>query len=405
MTVDPQAFARGDAPAILAVIRQTLPHVWGLARGGFVTTDPEGTRVWVKGLADADAAEELTALAIADGLAPAQRSAADPLASVWTAAQKRLWVYGLKNGHAVSLIDAEEQQEVPANVPVLEPARAPQTLGSPTSSERMQSLAEAVRAACEFIVNDEGQRSKELVKLLWREGKSTQECAQTFGCGVHAVQARQSRLQRKIRLRMRRHPPNTSVGPAMVDLALAQDPDGLPTPLYERMAKDAASRISPSEPRPFGARLGWGLGISAVAAAGFAAMFFGLIPGPGDDVELPVAVSLTCDGPCGPGKSAQVKLLAPGEASKVALFERVGDNIEPLLVAPGGGGLTLPLGASDAMVPLPYSAKLGDSFGADATVVAVFSDSKMTGDATRSLAHGKLERKNVTVVTATISGT
>lgn len=382
--VQVEAFQRGDMSVIEDAVRSCLPWVWRFTKRGFLTTE-DGVPMYVRGVENPDAAEHEVEMILAACLGPEQRQRVDSLAtlerSVLAEAKRHLFRAGQRSGSVVDVATEEARAEVPAEVEDVDRLIAEGAMPSdavvPPDAGRAQE-GEALLALKNGYVGALDERSRALVHQRFAEEKTRAEVAASFDCGVASVTEREHRVRRKLAHAIRRVHPELEPKKASIDALLADrflDPTP-PLVTRERIATNVLRRIHIDPPRPFAARAAWAVGISAIAFALWLLMFFGVLPNPGDDVYPTPAVAATCAPPCAPGAALTLSVVAPRNAKNVAVaFLDEDDKAEPLLAGPGGASLSLPFGARDTSVPIPYEAEVPARAG---TIVAVFSERRLT---------------------------
>lgn len=379
--------------------------VWTLARRGFVCVEDDIPQ-YVHGIADHDVAERVVVQLLADLLSPDSRkaiAAGDLQASALRRAHQDLRAVAVRGGRVTSLRTAQDQALLPPAVDDLDRMIAEDTRPGPAEVPR-DADDEVWRAQagqlCTETVEAMDERSRTLVRMRFVEGKPPEDVAAHFTCGVAAVLAHEARLRRALSRALKKSMPTRPCGPATQDALLSESVfDAVPPPITRaRIRRDVLRRTFIDEPAPFGARLAWGLAASALAATAWALMFFGVLPHPDDDPLPEPAVQARCDGPCGPGQAVSLDVLAPQDAARVGFFVASGDAAQPLLVAPAGGPIRLPLGARTKLVPVPYTAKWPE--GATGDVVAVFAEGPVDAKVLADVAAGRVSAPGVSVTRA-----
>lgn len=396
--MQPEAFQRGDMPALEAAVEACQDLVWVLARRGFIT-QRDGLTFWVHGLSDHDAAEDATVHLIADLIGPTQRSKIDGepalLQAAMQHARQAFWQRAERAGRITTLKDGNDRALVPAEVedidalinhgqlPSAEPA-APDA--------QAEDWMRAAKQACLAQIQAADTRTQELVERRFRQGQSPADVAAYFTCGAAAVSAHESRVRRQLSRALGRDVPQGPRGAATIDAVLSDAPwsPAPPAITRARLRRDVLRRTFQDEPQPYGARLAWGLGAAAIAAIAWGLMFFGVLPGPGDDTYPTPSIEARCDGPCAPGQQMNVWVLAPKDAHRVAVALRSPDAPEQMLItSPSGGSIRLPFGSSVKLAPISYPAQLSTPLAAGAEVVAVFSQDQLTSAEIKSVLSGQ----------------
>lgn len=385
--------------------------VWALARRGFVVYE-DGVELYVHGASSHDVAEQMTIEVLAEVLGPASRKALGAVEGLVPAAlevaRRRLTAHAVRAGRVTSLVSASEKAQRPAEVEnldaLLAEGRTPDAGEVPYDASD-EAWRRAALGCCAALEKAADARTQTLIDLLWRKGQTPKQIADHFTCGVAAVLAHEGRLRRQLARDLRRALPDHPAGPATQDALLADACfTAAPPPVTRaRIRRDTLRRTFQEEPPSYGARLAWGLGISAVAAAAWALMFFGVLPGPEDDTYPEPTVEVDCKGACTPGAQARISVLAPRDASRVALWVAggPGEPPAPLLVGPGGGTFRLPLGAGTKLVPLPYEGQWPEQ-ARTSTVVAVFSGWHLSGEEATQIAAGRAAEPGVITKTVTL---
>ncbi|MEQ8276403.1 MAG: hypothetical protein RMA76_25575 [Deltaproteobacteria bacterium] len=374
-----EAFQRGDMDAIAEAVDVVLPWLWRLAGRGFLTQD-DGVPVWVQGIEDADEAADVIEHVVAGCLGPEDRPGLDGAAAlqlaVLRASREALVSHARRAGTLVDVQSVEARHEVPEGVEDLDAEIAggqrPSDAAVTTSVERTQ-LAEALRLIKDDYVGGLDERSTQLVHERFVLGRSREEIAKGFDCGVAAVTEREMRVRRKLGHAIRRVHHHLDLGPASLDAVLSDrlvDPSLHPV-TQERLRTQILRRIHIDVPRSFGARAAWAAAVAAVAFGLWLLMYLGVLPYYGDDTYPVPAVTAACASPCAAGSEVRIAVTAPQDATEVALaFVDANGKAEPLLVTPAGTSLSVPFGSRVKSVPIPYAAKAPGGAG---TVTAVFS--------------------------------
>ena len=371
--------------ALADAVDRCLDPVWRLASTGFTTT-VKSLPSYVAGVNDPDEAVALTRTIIAAVLVPERRKAIDAephlLAAALTEARQHLLDRAADNGRVVSIAAEHEANQVPEGTPdidaVIEQDRTP--ADPPAHHFRRDSDTETLNA-CQTTLELLDDRSQQLLELRWREGKTAREVATVFTCGPAAVSAHERRVRRKVRRALIKKFPARNFGAASVDRLLSEHIGraSLPAITRERLRSDILKRTFQSEPAPYRVRLGWGIAAAAVAFGLWLLMFFRVLPYYDDDVYPSPTVEVNCEGACTPGNEARIGVLAPSDARFVALFiSDASGTSRPWLTAPGGGVLSLPFGARERVVPLPYAATWPADIAGEAGVTAIFTGDRVS---------------------------
>lgn len=378
-----EAFQRGDMDALEAAVHSCQDLVWVLTRRGFLT-HRDGLTFWVHGLEDRDAAETLVVHLIADLIGPTRRAGIEDEAGLIKAAlvevRDVMWAQAERAGRITSVTEDETGAVLPSEVEdldaLIEQGAAPRQPSSPPDAQAEAWMQDAQKV-CTRVLTAGDERTRTLVELRIRKGHSTAEVAAHFTCGAAAIAAHESRLRRHLSRALAKALPAAPHGPATIDTVLAEEPWSATPPAITqaRIRRDVLRRTFQEEPKPYSARLVWGLGAAAVAAVAWALMFFGFIPNPNSDTYPDPAVQARCNGPCTAGQDLKVWVLAPRDATHVAIALRGARGPDQLLLTnPAGGTLRLPFGAGVKLSPIPYPVQLTESASTASELVAVFSD-------------------------------
>ena len=385
--VQPEAFQRGDMPALEAAVEACQDLVWVLARRGFIT-QRDGLTFWVHGLPDHDAAEHAAVHLIADLIGPTQRSKIDGEPALLQAAMQQVrqafWQRAERAGRITTLKDGSDRALVPADVQDIDALISSGELPSaePAAPDaQAEAWMQSAKQCCAAQAQGSDTRTQELIERRFRQGQSPAEVAAYFTCGAAAVSAHESRVRRQLSRALARDVPQGPRGPATIDAVLSDAPWS-PTPpaiTRARLRRDVLRRTFQDEPKPYGARLAWGLGAAAIAAIAWGLMFFGVLPGPADDTYPTPSVEARCDGPCTAGQPMKVWVLAPKDAHRVAVALRSPDAPEQMLItSPSGGSIRLPFGSNVKLAPIAYPAQLSSPLADGAELVAIFSQDELT---------------------------
>ncbi len=388
------------------------PSVWALARRGFLCTDAialgaERGPLRVLGTHPDEAARE-TEHVLAKSMTPNARAQLGSWAQIERAvleqARYDLFRAAERAGRLVSVHDADARKQVP---PEVEDLDARLSAGGELSEDLIVGLPlgdserrrhEAGRTATAAFLEQLDPRSRALVQLRFVEGQSVEAVASTFDCGRAAVIAHEGRLRRQLRHGLRVALSDPRVQDAEVDAFLAGREAELepPTPTWERIRRGVLTRTFREEPPSFSRRLAWGLGAAGLGLAGWLAMVGGLLPSPADDVRLGPKARLACQPACLPGAEATARVRGGRGSTRFAIFLDVGElDPQPLLTAPDGGTLRLPLGARVRELAVPHRLRLPADLPDDAKIIAVFSESRLSAgralDAARGVAASGVE--------------
>lgn len=352
-----EAYQRGDRAVLAGVIDETWREIWALGRDGF-TSEDEGRPVHVAPSDDLDQLERVTIEVLSQGLSPARRAETHDRgalrAALLTEARRRY---------------AEAQ------------ARRGQVLGGPAAptpeaeSWDLAQLEHHSAAAREAALALLGPRAAGIVAARFERGEPAASVGQGLGVGPASIRAVENRARRALARALRPQ----KFGPATLDAIFAghlqKPPPGI---TQERIKSRVLSRVEVTQARPYAARLTEALLFSALAAALYGLLYFGVLPGPDGDLRVEPRVELECKPACTSGSAATVHLLAPRPSDQVALYLVTNAEVEPLLVSPGGGGLRIPLVARDRPTALPYPVTLPKDLSAETRVVAVLSQERLS---------------------------
>lgn len=384
--------------------------VWALTRRGFLTRE-QSLLSWVLGIEDRDVAEEVVVHLIAEVIGPAQRQSIDSEEALKAAAlvhaKQVLWTRALRAGRVTTLQDDSHHAQVPPEVEDIDRLISARCLPSQDSvpqdagAEQWLKQAQEVCAQVEAASDD---RTKTLLQRRFREGQSCAEVAAHFTCGAAAITAHEIRLRRQIGRALQRALPDSPRGAGTIDAIFSEDAfSAVPAKITRaRMRRDVLRRTFQDEPKSFAARAVWGVAAGLIAATAWGLMFVGILPGYEDDTYPTPAALVLCDGGCGPGKTAQIQVLAPKDASRVAISLRTASGSVPLLASPTGGSIRLPFGSGTKMVPIAYPAQWPDDVPKSAEVVAVFSGIPLSSKQITALVDGDVSQAGVLLATATI---
>ncbi len=396
--------------ALEEAVEECQDLVWALTRRGFLTRDQD-LLSWVLGIEDRDVAEDVAVHLLAEVIGPAERQQIDSAEALKSAAlahaKKVLWNRAVRAGRVTTLQGDSQHAQVPAAVEDIDrliSARClpsldavPQDAGATEWLKRAQGVCAEVEAASD-------DRTKTLLQLRFREGQTCAQVAAHFTCGAAAVTAHEIRLRRQLGRALQRALPDHPRGPSTIDAIFSQDAfSAVPANITRaRIRRDVLRRTFQDEPKSFAARAVWGVAAGLVAATAWGLMFVGILPGYDDDTYPTPAAEVQCEGGCGPGKTAQIKVLAPKDASRVAISLKTESGSVPLLVSPSGGSIRLPFGSGTKMVPIAYPAQWPKDVPKSAQVVAVFSGSPLAAEQITALVEGHLSQAGVLLATATI---
>ncbi|MEQ9501400.1 MAG: hypothetical protein RIT81_31310 [Deltaproteobacteria bacterium] len=378
-----EAFQQGDMDAIAEAVDAVLPWLWRLTGRGFLTQD-DGVPVWVQGIEDADEAVDVIEHLVAGCLGPEDRPRLDGAGAlqlaVLRASRETLLRHARRAGTLVDVQSDEARQAVPEGVEDLDAqitsGQRPSDAAVTASVERTQ-LAEALRIIKDDYVGGLDERSMQLVHERFVLGRSREEIAKGFDCGVAAVAEREMRVRRKLGHAIRRVHHHLDLGPASLDAVLSDrlvDPSLHPV-TQERLRTQILRRIHIDVPRSFGARAAWAAAVAAVAFGLWLLMYLGVLPYYDDDTYPVPGVTAACASPCAAGSEVRFEVTAPQDATEVALaFVGADGKTAPLLVTPAGTSLRVPFGSRVKSMPIAYAAKAPGGAG---TVTAVFSTQRL----------------------------
>lgn len=401
MQVD--AFKTGDMAALGEAVDRCLPRIWRLVGRGFLASI-DGVPVYVRGLTDLDTREHEVELIVASCLQPESRETIDgPSAldrALLKAVRTTMLQHAERSGDLADVATDEARADVPEQVEDLDrliaEGAAPSDAELPMDAGREQE-AEALLAIRDEYVADLDERSRALVELRFVGGESRASCAKSFDCGIAAVTEREHRVRRKLSHAIRRVHPTRTPKAASLDALLAQRAlEALPPPVtVDRLRKNILSRVHQEAARPFGVRAAWAGAVAAIAFVLWLLMFLRILPYYDDDTFPTPSVAIECAADC------SVSVLAPQDAQQVAIAQLDADGVAmPLLLGPGGGTISLPFGARQKAVPIPYRAEKPKA----GTVVAVFSDRRLTKKEVLGAAEQRLAIDGVLTASTAVGG-
>ncbi len=404
--MDLTRFKAGEADALDAATDLVAPTVWTIARRGFVC-DHDG-RVAVRGIGNPGEVEALVIEVVATLCQPARRASitgADQFRQlVLTEAKHALLAHAVKVGEEVSVKGAAADDEGLDDLDAIIGGQALSEADPPTD------VAQDAAAQAELDATNEWRatldpRSARLVQLRFGEHATVDAIAADFDCGRAAVRKRERRTRRKLRWALRRTKIREHASDAALDLVLVGDPNACAPPpvTMERVRRGVSTRTFKVEPAPYGQRAMWGVAATALAGGLWALMLVGVLPSYADDRYPEPALSVACNPACTPGSEARLTVQAPNDASFVAFLLREGKTLQPLLADPAGKSLSLPFGARQAAVEVPYPATIPAGVGADAEVVAVFSNEELKSKELTKIAAGRGAQEGALVLTSRLS--
>ena len=385
--------------AIGAVVDAYAPTVWTIARRGFVC-DHDG-RVAVRGIEDPDAVEVLVVRVVATVCQPGRRktmeSTAEIRRAVLSEAKHALLAHATDHGDEVSVKGDAADDEGLDDLDALIEGADPSPDDPPIDVEH-QAWADAEGSACASWIATLDERSAALIELRFRQHATTEAIAKEFDCGTAAVRERERRLRRKLRHKLKTAGIGDDWADAALDVALCGGRASCAAPpvTIERVRRGVCTRTFEIEPAPFGQRAAWAFGAGVIAAALWLLMFTGVLPNPADDRYPAPEVTLECNRPCAAGDHGVLKIRAPNDAAHVAflLSDTNGQTIM-LMSDPAGGSISLPFGARQALVPVPYQATVPEGALPTMRVMALFSSEALTAKEIPSVAAGKSAREGV----------
>ncbi len=387
---------------VASVVDSLAPDIWRIARRGFVCQDGED-RVIIRGIDNADVVEKLIVGIIATLCTPQARPDFQSLEALQKAALKRarerLIAYAKRSGREVSLKgeDAEGHDDLDAIIA----GDAKLSDADPPPDVEAENRAEAGMKIVREYVHSLDYKTAQLISLRWLQGKNNKECAKVLDCGRAAVREWVRRTRREVRHMLLRAKAGDGFGPATLDLLLAQDPLGTRPPpiVVQRMCREVCTRTFQKPEPPFAQRAVWGVGISAIAATAWLLMFFGVLPYYGDDFRPKPAI--TCNPSCSPGTEVKISVLAPKDATHVAIVTRdEKGTVHRLLTAPSGGSIRLPMGSRQKLIPIPYSTKIPNS--SSGWAMAVFSDGALASREVMKAVGGDLSHRGAQTATVAL---
>ncbi|MEL6183198.1 MAG: hypothetical protein AAFU79_01145 [Myxococcota bacterium] len=414
--MDVEAYRRGDPSALAEVVDRCGPWVWALARRGFVCEDAlvlgaDRTSIRVLGAPTPDVAAELTIRVLSAALIPEKRASAHGPdlvdQQILDEARLELFRAGERAGRLVSLAEPEALEAVPAEVEDLDALMAVNerpALAVLPLDERTMARLESGREVTEGVLAALEERDREVVQRRFREGQTEAEVAVALDCGTAAVAAHSSRIRRRLARRLHALF-GRAVGPAECDAFLAGQAHALvpPPSTWDRVRREILTRTFREEPAPYHRRLVWGLGALGLAGLLWGAMFLGWLPSPDDDLYPTPQVELRCSPACLPGSLAHAAVLAPRDATRFAIALREPDGeVRPLLVAPHGGTLRLPLGAQVRALVVPHPVRIPSRLKPGTEAIAVFSEDPLSKSEVLDFAAGAASEAGVLTATTSV---
>lgn len=416
LAVDVEAFKAGEPEALAAVVDRCGPWVWALARRGFVCEETiaigsERASIRVLGAPSPDIAEETTVHVLTTALVPDAREGLEDETAVDShileVARTELFRAAERAGRLLSLSDPAVLAEVPAEVEDLDTLMAVQERPSlavlPLESEEQAGVARVLALRDAFIATLD-ERSRSLVEARFEGAASQAELARRFDCGTAAVSARERRVRRTLQ-RTLQNSFQRKFGPREAEVVLSGRMDALlpPTPTWEHIRRSVLTRTFRKEPASYGRRLAWGLLALGLGFGGWFALYMGYLPSVEDDVYPTPSLRVVCSPVCVGGARAQVAVLAPRDARRFGVALRSPDGkVEPLLVAPDGGSLRLPVGAQTRSLVVPHDVRLPDLLMEGTAAIAVFSEDKLRSRELLELAAGQRALPGVMTTTVAV---
>lgn len=368
------AYQRGDRSALATIIEDAWRAVWRLGRHGFAAQF-DGQEGHVNPEVDLDRLERATIEILSSALAPERRAQATSLEAITLA------------------ISAEAQRHFLADAQ----ARGQLRLGPPPPAAanfeltQLATEAEPIRLK---VLETLGERTRAIVEARFRQGEDAAALGSRMGCGRASLRAQEQRARRALARAL--HP--RKFGPATLDAVYAGRLSDEPPPISaERIRERVLSRVEQAPARPFGARLTDAVIVALVAAAAYLLLYAGVLPGPDSDLRTTTKVEVICKPTCTLGGTATVRLVAPRPSKSVALYTIAGDQVRPFLVAPGGGGLSIPLSARDRPTELPHQVTLDAPLSPGLKVVAVLAEERLSSWALSRAALGGTPGTIVTI--------
>lgn len=392
--LDVEAFQRGDMAAISMVAATVVPEIWCIARRGFVCKD--GAPTVVRGIDNPDPIEPLVIEIVGAVCTPAARPAIDGIdalrRAVRTRAKERLLNYAKRSGRMVTV--KGDAAETAGLVDLDALIRNETELGAedpPTDVEQTTRM-EAELAITAKYRRSLDLRSANLIRLRWGEGKTALEVAKIFDCGQAAVRGWERLTRRELRHCLRAGGVHDRRRDASLDALLSGTPasSAIPPPTLQRICAEVCTRTFPREPAPFMQRAAWAIGAVAIATATWAMMYTGVLPYYANDKHPNPALVVKCKPNCTPGGAATVEVLAPRDARHVAVVMLDAEgNATPILTDPAGSSISLPFGARERLVAIPYDATLPATLTASPRAVAIFSTKELKDRSIREAGAGR----------------
>jgi hypothetical protein len=369
-----EAYQRGDRAALATIIEDSWRTVWRLGRHGF-SADVDGQEGHTTPEEDLDRLERATIEILSDSLAPerrAQVNSAEAIAAALEAEARRYF-----------LADAQARGRLRLGPP---PAKAP--------SFELAHLATEAEPHRVKVLEDLGERTRTIVEARFRQGEDAAALGTRLGCGRASLRTQEERARRALARALH----SQKLGAARLDAIFAgcllEEPAKISA---ERIKERVLSRVEVTPARPFGVRLTEATIVALIAATAFLLLYAGVLPGPDSDFRATAKVEVICKPTCTSGGTATVRLVAPRPSTTVALYTLSGDQVRPFLVAPGGGGLRIPLGARDRPTELPYPVTLEAPLSPELKVVAVLSEERLSSWALSRAALGGTPGTIVTI--------
>lgn len=369
-----EAYQRGDRAALATIIEQTWRTVWCLGRDG-VRAEVDGQEGHTTPEEDLDRLEQATIRILSDALAPERRAQVTSPEAIRAAIEAE--------AHRQFVADAQARGRIRPGPPA--PSAPSYDLA------HLAAEAEPIRAE---VLTSLGERTAGIVEARFLRGEEAEALGARLGCGRASLRAQEQRARRALARAL--HP--RRFGPATLDAIYAgrllTEPASISA---ERITAQVLSRVEVAPARPFGARLTDAVIVALVAAAAYLMLYAGVLPGPDSDPRASAMVEVFCKPTCTAGGTATVRLVAPRPSKSVALYTVDGDQVRPFLVAPGGGGLSIPLSARDRPTELPHRVTLEAPLSPERKVVAVLAEEKLSSWALSRAALGGTPGTIVTV--------
>ena len=297
--VDVEGFKLGRTPAVTASIAGLVEDLWLLTRRGFVTTID--VRMLVRGIPRLSTAETLVVSILSEVCQPASRAEIDGPEALrrraLTAARAQLVAHADAHGGLAPLTD-ELHAEGVDDLDQLIGGEAAELIAPTSIAPGLDDEHAAARAETAAFVEGLVDADQAVAEHRLAGGQSAREVAKRLDCGVVAVQARERRLRRRLRSRLRKAGETTSdLGDAALDALWSNQPGQLtPPPLtVERVTRSVATRMHPEEPAPFAQRAAWAAGATAIALGAWLLMFTGVLPYYGDDTHPEPQLIVRCN--------------------------------------------------------------------------------------------------------------